>query len=81
MDKDHNGAVSRDELAQALQSSDMPLGEDDIDRVMQSLDKDGSGDISLAEFRTREEQALKQMHALYDDMKNTFQQAGNSTRC
>ena len=55
MDKDNNGAVSRDELSQALRMSDVPLEEDDIDRVMSALDTDGSGDISLAEFRAREE--------------------------
>ena len=77
MDKDHNGSVSREELEAALLESPLnhperPLTDEDIDRVMRSLDTDGSGEISAEEFRAREAAALERMKGLYQNMQETY---------
>ena len=41
---------------------------------MRTLDADGSGEVTLEEFRAREAKKLEEMKDLYEDMKASFEQ-------
>ena len=74
MDKNHDGSISRSELHEALKNKNRDLTEDEFDKLWRSLDADGNGAISEAEFRAREEKAMERMKNLYADMTNTYEQ-------
>ena len=50
LDTDRNGAVSRTELLEGLHRLDIPLNEDDLNRLLAALDGDRSGNIEKDEL-------------------------------
>merc|ERR1711933_253681 len=51
LDIDGSGALTRDELALLLDSDAFELYTEDIDELMEEIDKDENGEISYDEFR------------------------------
>ena len=50
IDADGSGQLSRDELSVALKRYNVNLDGDQVDKLIQSCDADGNGDISYSEF-------------------------------
>ncbi|PAA90793.1 hypothetical protein BOX15_Mlig016904g1 [Macrostomum lignano] len=50
LDKDQSNSISRDEFVIGLRDFEVPLTEDQIDQLIDTLDKDGDGEIDLAEI-------------------------------
>jgi len=49
-DKDHSGSLEKHELKACLSSLDQELNDDELDALMQKVDKSGDGKISFDEF-------------------------------
>ena len=52
MDKDGNKQLSLHELAEGLHGSNFQISNDEIKKIFDELDTDGSGSIDLTEFIT-----------------------------
>jgi len=50
IDQDGSGRISRDELEAALKKYNVAVNQDQIEKVLNSVDADGDGDISYPEF-------------------------------
>ena len=50
IDQDNSGRISRDELETALHASNVSMPQDQIDKVLNTIDADGDGNISYPEF-------------------------------
>lgn len=50
IDQDDSGRISRDELETALHASNVSMPQDQIDKVLNTIDADGDGNISYPEF-------------------------------
>ncbi|CAK5129905.1 unnamed protein product, partial [Aphanomyces euteiches] len=73
-DKDHNGCISKEELADMLQSLGQRYTKDEIDEIMKLADIDGDGGISLAEFTTLMNSSLLQVGQWNDqDLRAAFE--------
>ena len=51
MDEDHSGEISRDELGVPLISLGLASNMVEVDRLIASVDQDGSGDIDFFECK------------------------------
>jgi hypothetical protein len=51
VDTDGSGELTRDELRELLKNMHAPHGEQDLDAIMEDLDPDRSGSVSLEEFK------------------------------
>ena len=50
IDADHNGVLTRAEVAQFAAQLDAPLSEHELDAAMAEMDADGSGDVDIEEL-------------------------------
>ncbi|KAJ1659189.1 hypothetical protein IWQ61_001690 [Dispira simplex] len=50
IDTDKSGAISRDELREALKLMNKPCGEEQLDKLIKEVDANGDGQIDLHEF-------------------------------
>lgn len=70
LDKDKNGQLSRDELIEGLQGLYGDITEQEVDKILQAADTDGSGSIDFAEWKAATskltDKKLKSAFAFFD---------------
>ena len=50
IDKDNNGVLSKEEIKQALEESELSADDNDVDSLFDAIDTDKSGFIDYSEF-------------------------------